>query len=383
MRWVNNYSAWVEINLDNIIFNMQKLRGKVGPDIKIMAIVKANGYGHGLCEIGHTVLESGADFLGVATIYEAIKLRQSGIKVKIFLTNAVLPEQIDEIIKWDITPFVYDIKLVKALDAELKKASKKISVHVKIDTGMGRLGLAPENFLDFITELQSLKNLNFEGVLTHFAQSDDEEYTDFQLERFNVIINKAYKRGITFTYIHCANSAALLRCPDTYFNIVRPGISIYGLYPCVKLQNKIELRPAMKVKAKIIFVKNVPIGTSISYGRTFLTSRPSVIATIPVGYADGYSRILSNKGEVIVSKRRVRVVGTVCMDSFMIDVTEVPDIKTGDEVTLLGREGDEEISAEELAMKTGTINYEIVSNIGDRLPRVYLKSQEVVKEEYL
>ncbi|MBI5416853.1 alanine racemase [Candidatus Poribacteria bacterium] len=379
-----NFNAWAEIEIDNIAHNIQKLRQRVGSDIKIIAVIKANAYGHGACEIANALLENGADFLGVATHYEGRALRKSGITKKIFITNAILPEEAKKIIRYELTPFVYTKELIIALNNEGEKLNKLIPVHIKVDTGMGRLGVAPENFLDFLAEFKNLKNLKIEGILTHFARADkDEEYTRFQLKRFSDILQKLKDDKINIDFIHSANSAALLKYTYTHFNMVRPGISLYGLYPSAEFHDIIDLKPVMRVKSKVAYIKSVPIGTSISYGQTFVTSRPSVIAIVPVGYADGYPRLLSNNGEVLINGKRAKVVGNVCMDSFMVDVTDFQSVKLGDIVTLLGPDGDREISAEEWAEKTGTINYEIVSRIGHRLPRVYIRNGKVEKIKYL
>ncbi len=381
---MNNYNTWVEINLDNVSHNIKKLKEITGDNVKIMAVVKANAYGHGAQEIADIVLKNGADFLGTASCYEAIVLRKTGIKSRIFITNAVLSDDVKEIVKNDLTPFVYTKELAQYLNKESIKQKKILPVHIKIDTGMGRVGLDPEKFSDFFNEFENYKNLNPEGILTHFAIADQSEnFTRKQFNIFNNVLQKAKEKGIIFNFIHAANSAALIKYPFTHFNLVRPGLSIYGLYPDSESKDVIELEPAMQLKAKIAFIKHVPEGTSISYGRTFITNRPSIIATVPIGYADGYSRLLSNRAEVLLHGKRVKVAGTVCMDSIMIDITDFPQVKNGEIVTLIGQDGKEKISADELAEKIGTINYEIVSKIGPRIPRVYIHEGKIKNIRYI
>ncbi len=368
--------AWAEIDLSAIAHNMQELRRVTEPQARVMAVVKANAYGHGAVPVSKTVLAHGADYLGVAILDEGRELRQAGIEAPILILGFTPPEQAGEAIKLDLAQTVYTYEGAEAISRAAVSLGKTAKVHVKIDTGMGRLGFGTgPGVPGEIIKIARLPGINVEGMFTHFAVADarDKTYTYEQYEKFMDLDAKLKQLGLHIPVKHAANSAAVIDLPDLHLDMVRPGISIYGLYPSEEvLTDKIDLKPALSLKAKVAHVKKVKAETSISYGRTFITSRETMVATIPVGYADGYTRLLSNKAHVIISGQRVPVIGRVCMDQFMVDVSAVAGVKIGDEVILIGQQGDQKVTADELAVLIGTINYEIVCMISDRIPRIYI-----------
>ncbi len=368
--------AWAEIDLAAIVHNLHELRRVTKPGTRLMAVVKANAYGHGAVPVSKTVLAAGADYLGVAILEEAQELRSAGISAPILILGFNPAEQALEAVKLDLAQTVSSLEGAEAISRAAVTLGKTTKVHVKIDTGMGRLGFltgfdtAPE-----ILKIARLPGIEVEGLFTHLAAADsvDKKYTYEQYEKFMEIDARLKKLGLHIPVKHAANSAAVIDLPDLHLEMVRPGVSIYGLYPSGEVdRNKVDLIPALSLKAKAVHVKTVPAGTSISYGRTFITTRETTVATIPVGYADGYTRLFSRKARVIIHGQQVPVLGTICMDQFMVDVSEVPAVKIGDEVVLLGQQGEEKITADELAGLIGTINYEIVCMISARVPRVYV-----------
>lgn len=367
--------TWAEIDLDAIAHNMRELRRIAKPEAKICAVVKANAYGHGAVPVSRKVLAAGADFLGVAVLSEALQLRRAGIDAPILILGYTPPEQAEEVVKYDLSQTVFQWEVARALSDAARRLGKKAKIHVKIDTGMGRIGFLPgEEAVAEIKKIAALPHLYLEGIFTHFAMADacDKTFTYRQLKIFLELIKRLEQEGIVFSFRHAANSAALIDLPETHLDMVRPGIALYGLYPSPEVKReKVELVPAMTVKSRIIQVKKVPTGTPVSYGCTWRAPRPTVVATLPIGYADGYTRLLSGKGEVLVKGKRVPVIGRICMDQCMIDVTDVPEVKQGEEVLIFGRDGRETLPVEELAAKIGTINYEIVCMLGERVPRYY------------
>ncbi len=359
--------TWAEINLDNLKHNFGQVRKLVGDSVSVLSIVKADAYGHGSVEVSKALVEAGTDMLGVATVEEALQLREYGIEVPIVLLGGIRPEEAKDAVEFDLTPFLFSIEVAKALDSESERAGKKCRYHIKFDTGMTRLGVRPEDSRQFIDELSQLKNLVMEGALTHLstAFTDSDENTYNQIGSLGELVGLVKSRGFNPAYIHAANSAALQKYPESIFNMVRPGIMLYGSGNYAGL----DLRPVMKLKSRIIQISRVPEGTPVSYGAKFVTERPSVIATIPVGYADGYTRNLSSKGKVSINGRLAPVAGDVCMDFIMADVSDIENVNVGDEVTLFG---DEQISVIDLAQMAGTISYELLSHIGKRVPRIYL-----------
>ena len=375
--------TWAEINLDNIAHNVREIRRIVGKHTEIMAVVKADAYGHGVLETVSTIIENGATRLAVSMLDEAIQLRKIGIDVPILVLSHTNPKRVDEVIKYNITQAVYSHDMAEALSNEALRRGTRAKIHIKIDTGMTRVGFQPGyNAVKAVVEIQKLPGIIIEGIFSHFATADekDSSYTMHQMELFESIITELNRIGILIPIRHISNSAAILQYPQFAMELVRPGIILYGIYPSDEVsKDTADLKPAMALKTSIAHIKWVDAGTSVSYGRKFTTSRKSLIATLPVGYADGYSRLLSGKSRVLVNGQFAPVIGSICMDQCMIDVTDIEgDIKTGDEVVLLGRQGDREITARELAGYMGTIPYEVVCIIGKRVPRVYIKNGRIV-----
>lgn len=369
--------VWAEVNLSAISHNLGEIRRLVGRQTAIMAVVKANAYGHGIKEVARVLAQAGADWLAVAVPEEAFELRELGLDLPILVLSHTPAKAMPEAIRQDIRMTLYSPRQAQDFAAAARKVGKRAKVHVKVDTGMGRLGFqAGEKGVEEILAAAGRPELEAEGIFTHFACADEEDkgYTLEQQRRFQEVLDRLEKAGRRFRWRHAANSAAVIDLPETHFNMVRPGLALYGLYPSEAVKKeRVNLRPAMALKARIAFLKEVPPGTGISYGRTFITERPSRIATLPLGYADGYSRLLSNRGEVLVRGKRAPVVGRVCMDQMMVDVTEVDGVAEGDEVVLFGRQGEAALPVEELAEKMGTIVYEVLCLVGQRVPRCYIK----------
>jgi alanine racemase len=359
------------IDLDALRWNLRQIKTKVGAGVKILPMIKANAYGHGAPAAAKVLAEEGAYGFGVATFEEASELRQSGIRQPILVVAGVYPGQVGEFIENQLIGVAHDLQTMTRLNAVARERGASMSVHIKIDTGMGRLGFLPSDVDSWLPTFQSLKALQVEGVFSHFshAESVQGDYTQRQLRIFHDIVGQLRsKRALV---AHLANSAATITLPEAYFDMVRPGIMLYGAYPSPEMKSQIDLKPVLSWKTRIMQLKKVPLGTSISYGQTFVTQRESLIATLPVGYADGYQRLLSNRGEVLVKGKRAPVAGRVCMDLTMVDVTDIADVQQGDEVILLGRHGAEEICADEMASWANTISYEILTSISARVPRVY------------
>ena len=365
--------VWAEVNLDNIKFNLEQVINNVPEETLVMAVVKADAYGHGVIPVAKTAVETGADRLAVALPEEGRELREAGFELPIQILGEVLPAQIAILVDNDLIPTISKLDTVERLDklAGEKNIIKK--VHAKVDTGMGRIGVFPDNAVNFIKKVMEFNNIEIEGLMTHFAKADEEdkEYTYNQWDQFQMVIDRLKEENIDIPIKQAANSATIIDLPHMALNMVRPGIMMYGLRPSHEVDQDFKLKPALSWKAKIVYLKDVPPGTGISYGATYITEKEAKIATIPMGYADGYSRLLSNKGEVIVNGQRAPIRGRVCMDQFMVDVTNIEDVKVGDEVILIGKQGDEEFSATEMADIIGTINYEITCDITKRVPRIY------------
>jgi alanine racemase len=379
---------WAEVDLTAIAHNVAELRRRTDPNAKLMAIVKANGYGHGAVEVARTALANGAEWLGVARLPEAIALREAGFSAPILVLGYTPPAAAERLIDYDLKQSVYSLAAAEAYSNAGLRRGKRIPVHLKVDTGMGRLGLVPaalagqapaggvgDAFIAAATAILRLPGLNPEGIFTHFAASDsaDKSYAQRQLDLFLEVLSALQAAGIEFPIRHAANSAAVIQLPESHLDLVRPGIALYGLTPSDETDlTGIRLQPAMSLKTRIIHLKAVPAGTCISYGMTYRAPSPTVIATIPAGYADGYRRLLSSRGQMLVRGRRVPVVGRVCMDLTMLDVGAVPDVQMEDEVVIFGRQGSAYLTADDLARELGTINYEIVCDLTARVQRVYL-----------
>ncbi len=370
----NYRPVWVEVNLAAIEENIRTFKRIIGSQCFLMAVVKANGYGHGAVEVSRKALASGADYLGVALPEEGVELREAGITAPILVLAEPSPDQVPLVIEYDLEPALYTLDLAKKLSEESQKKNKEVLVHLKVDTGMHRAGILFNDFFRFLEEIKDLKSLRVIGLFSHLACADLplKEINLKQIELFKkakAIVKKFFPQT---TYFHLSNTAGTIFLPEARQNMVRLGLGIYGLYPNEEAEKIVSLRPALSWKAKVALVKEVPPGSGVSYCHTFVTRRPSRLALVPLGYADGLKRALSNRGELLINGRRVLIAGRVCMDQVMVDVTEVEKVKAGDEVVIIGSQGKEKITAEELAEKIGTVNYEIVSTIGSRVERVYL-----------
>lgn len=357
--------------------NYSRLRAMIPPDVKIMAIVKANAYGHGDAQCARIFEDAGCDSLGVAIPEEGAALRSSGIRAPIVVLGGIFPGQIKDVFELDLTPVVFDISTARLISSYARSwlpSGKTKNIHVKIDTGMGRLGLLAHQVSPFFNALKGLPGIKVQALLSHFSESEDEEsaFTKVQLGAFLDIVKEVKDIGFEPEFIDMANSAAAIAHPDTHLNLVRPGLSLYGAYPSAPLKQKTDLKPAMQLKTRIMLLKNVPAGFFVSYGRKFATTRESVIATLPIGYADGVPRRLSGAGSVLVRGKKVPIVGVVCMDLTMCDVTDVPDVTAGDEAVIIGSQGPAAITVEDVAAQAGTISYEILCNISGRVPRIYV-----------
>lgn len=374
--------AWAEINLDNIAHNVKEIRKITNKRTELMGVVKADAYGHGAVEVARALLENGVSRLAVAMIDEAIQLRKHGIDAPILIMSHTDPSRAKDVIKYNVAQTVFSYELAEVLSNAAIRLGHKARIHIKVDTGMTRVGFKPGyGIVEGIIEMSKLKGIIVEGMFTHFASADenDRDYTYMQFEKYISICTELRRVGIHIPIKHVANSAALIEFPEMHLDMVRPGIILYGHYPSSKIdRSKINLKPAMTLKANIILVKEVEYNIPVSYGRVFTTRRRSKIATVPVGYADGYSRTLTGKARVLINGEYAPVVGAICMDQFMVDVTDVKsDVKVGDEVVIFGTQAGKEIKAEEVASLAGTINYEVISVVGKRIPRVYLKGGKI------
>ena len=375
--------TWVEVDLDAIAHNVRILAQRAAP-AQLMAVVKADGYGHGAVMVARTALAHGARRLAVAVVEEGVHLRQSAIACPILVMGWTPPWQYGLALRYDLELAISSEDEARALAETARREGRKVRVHVKIDTGMGRLGLRWDQprLVETIARLMALGGLEVAGIFTHLATADDPEaaLTEDQLSRFARVLQALEGRGLRPGLRHVANSAALLRLPGARYDLVRPGIALYGLEPFPGAVAAFGLQPALAWKTRVALVKEVPPGTPISYGATFVTRRRSRIATLPVGYADGLRRALSNRGQVLVGGRRAPIVGRVCMDQVMVDVTDAGPVAVGDEVVLIGRQGDERITADEMAAWMDTIGYEVVTGIGRRVPRIYLRGGRPVAQ---
>ena len=361
------------IDLEALSHNYGEVTRRIG-DRKVLAVVKAQAYGHGAVAVSRRLVELGVDMLGVALVEEGTELREAGITVPIVVMGPVRPEQAGVIVRAGLIPVIFTLPVALALSAAA--AGKQVPVHVKVDTGMGRIGLTPEETLTFLPELAKVPGIVPDGIMTHFADADlkDKQFASAQMDRFETLVRSLEERGIAIPLRHAANSAAVLEYDRALLTMVRPGLMLYGYDP-LERRGTGDLRPVLSLVSRIAYLKQVPAGVPISYGRTFVTKRESRIATVPIGYADGYSRSLSNRGEALVRGRRATVAGRVCMDMIMLDVTDVPGAAEGDEVVLIGCQGSACISADDVAEKTGTIAYEVLCGISARVPRITKQAQ--------
>jgi len=368
------YRSWVEVDLDNFIGNLREIKKIIGPRVDFMPAVKADAYGHGAIEISNAALKNGARMLGVANADEGVQLRISGIEAPMVILGPSTVAEIEQIIKYNLTPSVSDLSFAKKLNSALAKSGHKMPVHIEVDTGMGRGGTMHTEAVKLIQAISGLKNIKLEGIFSHLASSEKViPYNDKQWQCFSDLLVDVQRLGIDIPVRHIDNSGAILNYPDFKLNMVRPGLMTYGIYPSQHIESKAKLAPVMSFKTSVVLLKSFPPGYGIGYNSTFVTSGPTRIATIPVGYGDGYAFILSNQGEALIRGKRTPIVGRISMDMCTIDVTHIPGCKVGDEVVLLGKQGGEYISANEIAEKAKTISYEVLCALGKRAPRVFLQ----------
>ena len=377
-----------EINLESIAHNLRLVKERVGPDVRVLCAVKSNGYGHGAVSVSRTVKQHGADFLGVAMVEEGIELRRAGITGPIMVFAALAPDDVPALIKWGLRPALTHVDFARVLDRRARRANKRVKVHVNIDTGMGRVGFQTDEAVAAVTGISRMPNLLLEGLMTHFSTADeaDHSFTELQHERFRKVIDGLHANAVRFPIVHAANSGAVHDHPASHFNMVRLGISLYGYRPSDDTVDVMELRPAMRLRSRIVYLKEAPAGATISYGKTFVTKRPTLVATIPIGYGDGYPRALSNRGRMHVHVGHdaggvlCPVIGRVCMDQVMLDVTDVEGVKSGCEVTVYSTRRDEANSVESIARMLDTIPHEITCGLTARIPHIYLPARREKSE---
>jgi len=387
---LEKHLTWAEVDLNAYAHNLTELRRIANRGTRLMAVVKANGYGHGAVEVSRKALDKGAEYLGVARLNEAVQLREAGLGGPILIFGYTPPDLAESLFKYDLTQTVYSIEAASILSDLAARQGKKLNVHIKVDSGMGRLGLllkepaaggqSDQPNLSPVQEvltISRLPGLAVEGIFTHFATADstDKSYARRQLEKFLDFANLLRRKGLEPPIMHAANSGALIDIPDSHLDMVRPGIATYGLYPSDEVNKKnLDLKPVMTLKSRIVHIKQVPAGFNVSYGITYQTQNPTTIATVPIGYADGLNRLLSNRGHMLIHGQKAPIVGRICMDLTMLDVGSIPGVAIEDEVIVFGRQGNQAITADEVAADLNTINYEIVSTVTGRVTRVYRKS---------
>lgn len=373
--------VWAEIDLDILANNMRNIK-KLAGDKEVMAVVKADAYGHGALDVAPCLLENGASKLAVAMLTEAIELRNNNITAPIMILGYTPIYLGEELIKYNIEQTIYDLNYAKELSNLAIKLNKKAKIHIALDTGMGRIGFLPtDESFNAICEICNLPGLNVIGIFTHFSSSDEKnkEYTQYQFNQIYNFIERLEVNEINIPLKHASNSAAIIDLPNTYLDAVRAGIILYGYYPSDEVKkDNLSIKPALTLKAKIAHVKELDSGMYISYNRTFKTSRKSKIATIPIGYADGYIRTLKHEAKVIVNGQLAPIVGNICMDQFMIDVTDIDNVKSGDEVILLGESNEVKFNADDLAKCMNSINYEVLCLLKNRVPRAYIKNGKII-----
>lgn len=373
------------IDLDAIEYNMERMHENIDASTQMIAVIKCDGYGHGAAPIAR-LLEQKEYVWGFATasLEEGVAIRRAGIRKPILVLGAIFPEQREAMIRNEIRMACYTEEMARETSELAKKLGKKAYIHIKLDTGMSRIGfLVNEESVQSIERIAALPGLELEGLFTHFARSDEKEksYTDRQMERYLWMRNTLAERGVSFPLCHCSNSAGIIDVREANLDLVRAGISLYGMYPSEEVEKaKVPLKPALELVSHVAHVKWVEAGTPVSYGGTFVTDRRTKIATVPVGYGDGYPRSLSNKGYVLIHGQRAPILGRVCMDQFMIDVTEIDNVAYGDKIVLIGKDGEESLPVEILSDLSGRFNYEFVCDLGMRIPREYVRQGEVVEQ---
>jgi alanine racemase len=377
--------TWAEIDLDAIETNLRSFQQFVGPQVEIIAVVKANAYGHGAVQAARTAVQAGVTRLAVARLAEGIQLRRAGLTAPILVLGYTPPDGAGLIAEHNLTPCPISAEFVQALSARAVALGRVIPVHLKVDSGLSRFGLLPEEILPFAQALIQLPGLHFEGLFTHFATADalDPSYALRQLDIFNAVLGGLKAAGIEVPLIHAGNTGITMRYPQAHFNAIRPGIGIYGLSPSDEYPPAFNLRPALTLKTHLSRIRRLPAGTSISYGRTYITPEEMPVGLASIGYGDGLHRLLSNRGAVLVRGKRAPILGRVAMDNIILDLRGIPEARMNDEVVVIGSQGQERISAEEVAGLTGTINYEVTTSLLPRVERVYLRGGSVVAVESL
>jgi alanine racemase len=380
------HPIWAEINLNNLIYNIDQIKKKSG-NSEIIGVVKANAYGHGAVEISKVLLNHGINRLAVANIVEAIELRENEIKAPIMLLGISEDYAIDALLEYDVEPTISTYEFDMNLNNKANALNKTVSIHIAMDSGMGRIGFRKnDKGLEDIINISKLSNLKIESIFSHFSTADskDKSYSLRQLEIYNTFLDKLQEAGVYINKKNLSNSAAIIDLPESHYDYVRPGIIQYGYYPSDEVdKNHFDIKHVLTWKTKIIHIKEVEENEYIGYGQTFKTSRKTVVATLPVGYADGYSRGLSNKGKVIINGQLAPIIGNVCMDQFMVDITEIENVHLGNEVILLGSDGNVKFDADDIAKLTNTISYEVLCLIGRRAPRIYIKDYKTIGIRYL
>jgi alanine racemase len=365
--------TYATVNLAALAHNLSRIKRYLSPGCEVMAIVKANAYGHGAMEIAHALVRQGIGRFAVASLDEGIALRQAGLSASIIVLGALFEEQVSDLVAHQLTPVVSDGRLLPALAKATHSHPAPYPIHLKVETGMGRLGLSPEELLGLLENPLLESPLQVEGLMTHLADADgkDSTFTEQQLCAFRAVQEQIRLRGVTLPLVHTANSAAIVRFPGAHFSLVRPGIMLYGYHTLPATVPAPDLRPVLSLRTTIVQLRTIPRGRTVSYNGTFVASRPTLIAVLPIGYADGYSRRLSHRGSVLIQGHRAPIVGLVCMDMIMVDVTDLPPVQVGETVTLIGQQGRESIWADEVAGWIDTIPYEVLCGIGSRVPRLY------------
>lgn len=379
---LSNQRTWAEINLDNFKNNIEVIRKHTEKTAKLMAVIKADGYGHGAVTLAKEAEKSGFEYFAVACIDEVKELRRSAVKLPIVILSYTSYEDAEDIIKYDAIPAVFNKELPEKLNEAARKAGKKIKVHIKLNTGMTRLGFDTERLEETVNDIvyiSKLDNIEVDGIFTHFADADNEdsEFVFDQYERFDKVLKELSKKGICIPNRHICNSAATIANKDMQLDMVRCGIMLYGYYPEKYLEEMMPgIKPVMEIKSKILQIREIEKNVTVGYGRTYKSEKKLKIGVVPIGYADGYSRLLSNDFYLLVCGKKARILGRVCMDQLMIDITDIDDAYEGCEVTVMGKDGDLSLTADDIAAKLGTISYEILCDIGRRVPRVYIKDNK-------
>ncbi len=378
---LNGIVTWAEIDLDAVAFNVRAIKQHVGERVQVIAVVKSNAYGHGAAQVARTALDAGATMLAVHRAIEGAALRRAGIDAPVLVMGYTPPNGAEMVVDWQLTPSLMTLDFARALSACASACGAVVPVHVKVDTGMSRYGLMPDEVVAFLRDLKTLPGIFLQGLFTHFATADwvDLTYTRQQLAVFNDVRQAILQAGIAIPLVHAANSAATMRLSEAHFDAVRPGIIMYGMEPSDEWQPAFEIRPALALKSLVSRVRTLPAGAGVSYSRTHVTRQPTLAALVPVGYGDGYHRILSSQGAVLIRGQRAPILGRVCMDQFVVDASAIPDVQQDDEVVVIGRQGEGRIRAEEVAALAGTIHYEVTTSLLPRVARVYLRDGQVVE----